>query len=113
MSSPAGSILHQLAEVIEQRKSVHPSGSYTAELFAQGHHAIAAKVIEEAYELVSACGEEMPNYPDVVHEAADVMYHLMVLLSSTDVAWSDVERELIQRFGTSGLVEKARRTSKD
>ncbi|MBI1346796.1 phosphoribosyl-ATP diphosphatase [bacterium] len=109
MSAPPASILQQLAEVIEQRKTVSPAGSYTAELFAEGHAVMSSKVIEEAYELVTACGEETPNYPDVVHEAADVIYHLMVLLAANDVAWRDVERELTRRFGTSGLVEKARR----
>jgi len=113
MTEPQPSILQKLAEAIEQRKTLHPAGSYTAQLFAEGHPAMTSKLIEEAYELIAACGEETPNYPDLVHEAADVVYHLMVLLSSCDVDWPDVERELTRRFGTSGLVEKARRPAEE
>jgi phosphoribosyl-ATP pyrophosphohydrolase len=100
-------ILHQLAAVLESRKRLRPAGSYTVELLAAGHHAISAKIIEEAYELIAAAGEEAPG--DVAHEAADLVYHILVLLTAADVPWTDVERELQTRFGISGLEERARR----
>jgi phosphoribosyl-ATP pyrophosphohydrolase len=104
------SIIARLADVIESRKRERPAGSYTVELFDAGHAAVAAKIIEEAYELVSAVGDdEIPDRAAIAHETADVIYHLLVFLAANDCAWSDVERELTQRFGVSGLVEKRNR----
>jgi phosphoribosyl-ATP pyrophosphohydrolase len=72
---------------------------------------MSAKIVEEAYELIAAAGEEAdgPN-GDIAHEAADLVYHVLVLLTAADVPWDDVERELQTRFGISGLEERARRT---
>jgi phosphoribosyl-ATP pyrophosphohydrolase len=105
--SNADSIVSRLAAVIESRRSERPPGSYTVQLLEAGHTAISAKIIEEAYELVSAAAEE--DRAGVSHEAADVVYHVLVLLTACDVPWTDVERELSQRFGVSGLAEKANR----
>ncbi len=106
----AESIVARLAAVIESRKRDRPAGSYTVELLDAGHATISAKVIEEAYELISAVGDgDTPDRSAVTHEAADVMYHLLVFLAACDCRWSDVERELAQRFGVSGLAEKASR----
>jgi phosphoribosyl-ATP pyrophosphohydrolase len=105
--SDGSPILHQFAAVLESRKRFRPAGSYTVELLNAGHPAIAAKIVEEAYELVSAAGEEAPG--DVAHEAADLVYHILVLLTAADVPWTDVEQELQTRFGISGLEERAQR----
>jgi phosphoribosyl-ATP pyrophosphohydrolase len=105
------SIVARLAAVIEARQRERPSGSYTVELLDAGHPTISAKVIEEAYELISAVGDgDAPDRAAVAHEAADVVYHLLVFLAACDCRWSDVERELAQRFGVSGLEEKAARS---
>lgn len=110
MSEPE-SIVARLAAVIESRRRDRPSGSYTVELLDAGHATISAKVIEEAYELVRAVGDdEAPDRAAVAHEAADVVYHLLVFLAACDCRWADVERELTQRFGVSGLQEQAART---
>ncbi|MDX1968141.1 MAG: phosphoribosyl-ATP diphosphatase [Planctomycetaceae bacterium] len=105
------SLIAQLAAVIRQRNAERPAGSYTAELLQAGHATISTKVIEEAYELIATVGEdEEPNRAEVAHEAADVIYHLLVFLEAAGVDWTNVERELQMRFGVSGLAERARRT---
>lgn len=106
-----GSILPELAAVVQQRFDERPAASYTTSLFEAGHATIAAKIVEEAYELVSAAADdEAPNGHAVAHEAADLVYHLLVLVTAAGISWGDVERELLSRFGISGLTEKARRT---
>lgn len=105
-------ILTRLAAVIEQRRQNRPAGSYTVELFDGGSSTMSAKIIDEAYELINAGAETEDDFPSrqaIIHEAADLVYHLMVFLSSHDITWRDVERELDQRFGTGGLTEKAQR----
>lgn len=106
----AASILTQLMSVIEDRKAKRPSGSYTTTLFEGGAERIGTKILEEAAELVEAAkrGDE-GRHKAVVHEAADLAYHLFVMLGHCDVTLSEVEAELARRFGVSGLEEKARR----
>ena len=70
--------------------------------------ASGAKVIEEAGEFVAAAGSESEDR--VVSEAADLVYHTLVLLAARDVAFTRVEDELARRFGVSGLDEKASRS---
>jgi len=109
MSSEA-SIFQQLMAVIEDRKTNPPARSYTTSLFQGGLGKIGSKVVEEAAEAVEAAGESGENgRSHLVHEAADVIYHLFVLLGYRDIPLSDLEAELAKRFGTSGLDEKASR----
>ncbi len=110
-------ILTQLAAVIDDRKRRRPSGSYTTQLFDSGVEAIGAKIREEAAELVEAaaaheaCRDDSTQH-QVVHEAADLLYHLLVLLADRGLSLTDVEAELARRFGTSGLDEKASRAGR-
>jgi len=84
--------------------------SYTAQLLSGGIEKIGAKVIEEATELVEAAGEPgEAGREHTVREAADLIYHLMVLLCQCDIRLADVETELHRRQGVSGLEEKASR----
>ena len=108
MSEP-GSILSQLAQVIADRKANPSARSYTAQLLAGGTDAIGAKIIEEAAEVVDAARAAPHDAAHLVHEAADLVYHLLVMLGYWDVPWTAVEAELARRFGTGGLVEKASR----
>lgn len=104
------SIFAQLMAVIDDRKTNLPEKSYTTRLFAGGVEKIGAKIVEEAAEVVEAAGE--PGDAGRTHtmaEAADLIYHLFVLLSHRDIALVDVEAELARRFGISGLDEKAAR----
>jgi len=104
-------ILHDLMAVIEARQAARPPGSYTAELLAGGVDRIATKLREEADETVEAARAADKDGPgQVVHEAADLLYHLLVMLAQCGVSLADVEAELARRFGTSGLEEKASRS---
>lgn len=105
-----GDIWRRLEETLAERIRERPAGSYVAELLDGGHPAMSSKVVEEAYELVEACGAE--DTPAVIHEAADLVFHVLVLLSSNDVRWQDVETELARRFGIGGLAEKAARSER-
>ena len=104
------SILAQLMAVIEDRKANPSQKSYTASLLAGGTEKIGAKIVEEAAEVVEAAAEPgQQGRQHLVHEAADLIYHLCVMLGYRDVNLAEVEAELAQRFGTSGLEEKASR----
>ena len=103
--------LDQLEETIRQRQLAGEADkSYTAKLLAGGVAKIGPKVTEEAAEVVEAAGEpDEAGREHTIREAADVIYHLMVLLAVRGVSLDEVERELARRFGMSGLEEKASR----
>jgi phosphoribosyl-ATP pyrophosphohydrolase len=103
--------LDQLEETIRQRQLAGEADkSYTAKLLAGGVAKIGPKVTEEAAEVVEAAGEpDEAGREHTIREAADVIYHLMVLMAVRGVSLDDVERELARRFGMSGLEEKASR----
>jgi phosphoribosyl-ATP pyrophosphohydrolase len=107
-----GTVLRALMRVVEQRRDSPTPGSYTCQLFAGGVQAISAKVAEEAHEVVEAGAEPGDEgRTHLVREAADLVYHLLVLLAAREADLTDVETELARRFGISGLVEKAGRVS--
>lgn len=99
--------LARLEQTIAQRKGADPSSSYVARLHSRGLPIIARKLGEEAVEAVVAALAE--DRDELVGEAADVMFHLMVLLSAKDVPLAAVMAELDRREGVSGLDEKASR----
>lgn len=108
-------VLGQLMRTIEDRREQMPPKSYTTTLFDKGVSKIGEKVMEEAGELVEAAheqGDDAERKAHVVHEAADLLYHMLVLLAQQQVTLSDVEQELARRFGVSGLEEKASRAKK-
>lgn len=103
-------VLRQLREIIEQRKQSTPDASYTAKLLHGGVETINAKVLEEAQEVCEAALEaEEPGRRHTIYEAADLIYHLWVLLAARGIAIEELEQELARRFGVSGLAEKAGR----
>ena len=105
-----GSVFQRLMSTIEDRKRNPPERSYTTSLLAGGVAKIGAKITEEAAEVVEAAGEPGPDgRQHLVHEAADLIYHLFVMLGHRDIPLTDVEAELARRFGISGLDEKAAR----
>jgi len=89
------SILDELFDVILDRRSSRPSGSYTAQLFDAGEDEILKKVGEEAMEVVLAAKGQ--GDARVVSEIADLLYHLFVLLAARGLEPADVEAELAQR----------------
>ena len=110
------STLARLAGIIQDRKKNPSPRSYTTSLMQGGVEKIGAKVLEEAAELVDAAGELMKQDGDqagstrhMVAEAADLVYHLLVMLGYFDLTLEPVESELDRRFGVSGLDEKAAR----
>ena len=100
--------LSRLEAVIASRKSASPDSSYVAKLHARGLPVIARKLGEEAVEAVVAALAE--DDAELVGEAADVIFHLMVLLSAKGVSLQQVLEELDRREGVSGLDEKASRS---
>ena len=104
-----GEALESLERVVASRKGGDADRSYTSRLLAGGVPKIGGKVTEEAGELVQAAGGESDDR--VVAEAADLVYHMLVLLACRGVGLSQVEDELARRFGISGLDEKAARGS--
>ena len=108
-----GDIFDQLMAVINDRKGGEPGESYTAKLLASGADAIGRKVTEEAGELVESAEETGDSGREhFIHEAADLVYHTLVLLAWRNVSLNDVRSELGRRFGVSGLEEKASRQPK-
>ena len=104
-----GETLEELERVVAARKNDPSARSYTSRLLAGGVPAVSVKVTEEAGELVAAADHETDDR--VVSEAADLVYHMLVLLAGRGVGLSQVEDELARRFGISGLDEKAARTA--
>lgn len=123
-------ILNRLSEVLEDRKTAAPDSSYVAGLYAKGLNEILEKVGEEAVELIIAAKDAGRNdnqtaeknveqnaeqntnensRQQVIHEAADLWFHTLVLLSELNLSTNDLLTELDQRFGTSGIDEKAAR----
>ena len=99
--------LLRLARTIEARKSADPETSWTAKLMAQGPEKAAEKFGEEAVEaIIEAVKGDRER---LAEEAADVIYHLLVMLAARDVTVEDVLAILEAREGTSGLDEKAAR----
>lgn len=106
--------LDELEQTIADRAARPSDESYTCLLLAGGVNAIGAKLLEEAAEVVDAAGEpDEEGRAHFVREAADLVYHLLVMLRHRDVSLADVEAELARRAGVSGLEEKASRQKKD
>lgn len=97
----------RLESVIASRIGGDPTQSYVAKLHARGTAKIAQKVGEEAVEcVIAACSNDRAG---LIGEAADLMFHLTLLLRTQDIALDDVRAELTRREGQSGIAEKASR----
>ena len=99
--------LEDLFASIEARATADPETSWTAKLLAKGPEKCAEKFGEEAIEAIIEAVKD--DKKQLTSEAADVLFHLLVMLKSRDVALSDVMDELARRQGQSGLSEKAAR----
>lgn len=102
------SILHDLFATIQARKASGGNDSWTAKLLAKGPEKCAEKFGEEAIEAIieAVKGDKAA----LTSEAADVLFHLLVMLAARDVSLADVEAELEKRSGVSGIAEKAARS---
>ena len=101
-------VLAELAATIKQRKTASADKSYTRQLLDAGPGRCAKKLGEEAVETVIAAVGQSSD--ELRAEAADLLYHLLVVLESRDVAIDEVLAILAQRMGVSGLEEKATRS---
>ncbi len=99
--------LDRLAATIAARKGADPDTSWTAKLLAKGPEKCAEKFGEEAVEAIIEVVKG--DRAKLTAEAADVVYHLLVMLAARDVTLADVLAELERREGTSGIAEKAAR----
>jgi phosphoribosyl-ATP pyrophosphohydrolase len=110
MSTPAslGDVLDALRDTLEQRKGADPKSSYVASLYAKGLDAILKKVGEEAAETLVAA--KNGARPELVHEIADLLFHVLVLMAREGIPMADLAVELSGRMGRSGHEEKAARS---
>jgi phosphoribosyl-ATP pyrophosphohydrolase len=99
--------LNDLYATILARKSADPDSSWTAQLLAKGPEKCAEKFGEEAIEAIIEAIKD--DKPALTSEAADVLYHLLVMLAARDVPLSDVLDELSRRQSQSGIAEKESR----
>ena len=100
--------LSDLAQTITARKSADPDSSWTAKLLSKGPEKCAEKFGEEAIEaIIEAIKGDQAK---LTAEAADALYHLLVMCASRDVTLEDIEAELASRTSQSGITEKAQRT---
>ena len=99
--------LDHLFQTIESRRAADPDSSWTAKLLSRGPEKCAEKFGEEAVEaIIEAVKGDRAR---LTSEAADVLYHLLVMLAARDVTLDEVLSELERRDGTSGIAEKAAR----
>lgn len=103
------SALQRLAATIEARQGADPDASWTAKLLAKGPEKCAEKFGEEAIEAVIEAVKGDPER--LTSEAADVIYHLLVMCAARGVSLAQIEAELARREGVSGVDEKAARKS--
>ena len=104
------SILKSLERILEERKSASADKSYVSSLYHKGTSSILEKISEESEEVINAVNEE--GRKEIIHEVADLWFHLLVLLRHEDIKIEEIESELARRFGVSGHDEKASRDSK-
>lgn len=103
------STLERLEATIAARRGADPDSSWTARLLADGPEKAAEKFGEEAVEAVIEAVRG--DRERLTAEAADVLYHLLVMLASRDITLSEVLDQLERREGTSGVTEKATRNT--
>jgi phosphoribosyl-ATP pyrophosphohydrolase len=100
-------VLAELADTIAARRHASPEISYTAKLLSQGIEKCAKKVGEEAVEVALAAVKGDREHLKL--EAADLFYHLIVLLEASGLSIADVMGELEKRVGAGGIIEKSGR----
>ncbi|MGO6986829.1 phosphoribosyl-ATP diphosphatase [Rhizobium leguminosarum] len=105
----SGFSLSDLESIVEERSKASPEQSWTAKLVAAGQPKAAKKLGEEAIEAVMAA--VIGDRDNLTYEAADVLYHLLVVLKIAEIPLENVMAELERRTAQSGLKEKASRQS--
>ena len=103
-TTTAYGIIDTLYHTIESRKSDDPKKSYTAKLLNGKENSMLKKIVEEAGEFTFAIKDNDEN--EIIYEAADLVYHCLVALSSKNISPDRIKQELSRRFGLSGIEEK-------
>ncbi|WP_345992622.1 bifunctional phosphoribosyl-AMP cyclohydrolase/phosphoribosyl-ATP diphosphatase HisIE [Sulfurimonas sp. HSL-1716] len=102
-------VIDTLYHTIQERKNADPSTSWTAKLFSKGENTILKKVIEESGEFTFAFKDD--DEAEMIYEAADLTYHMLVALAYKDISPDRIKQELARRFDISGIAEKNSRES--
>ena len=97
-------VVDTLYHTIQERKNADPTTSWTAKLLAKGENTILKKVVEEAGEFTFAYKDD--NESEIVYEAADLTYHVLVALAAKNISPDRIKQELARRFNMSGIAEK-------
>ena len=97
-------VIDTLYHTIQERKNADPKVSWTAKLFSKGENTILKKVVEEAGEYCFAHKDN--DEKEMVYEAADLTYHMLVALASKNISPDRIKQELARRFDMSGIAEK-------
>ena len=100
-------VIDTLYHTIQERKSADPSTSWTAKLLSKGENTILKKVVEEAGEYCFAHKDD--DEKEMIYEAADLTYHMLVALASKNISPDRIKQELASRFNMSGIAEKKSR----
>ena len=102
--------LNRTIKVIKSRKNANKSNSYVASLLQGSEEKILKKLTEETTELILAVNSRQTS--EMVHEAADLLFHYLVLLEKVNISLEEVVDELLSREGVSGFEEKRKRKEK-
>ena len=97
-------VIDTLYHTIQERKNADPESSWTAKLFTKGDNTILKKVVEEAGEFSFAYKDN--DEEEMVYEAADLTYHMLVALAAKNISPDRIKQELARRFDMSGITEK-------
>jgi len=97
-------VIDTLYHTIQERKNADPSVSWTAKLLSKGENTILKKVVEEAGEFAFAYKDN--DEGEMIYEAADLTYHMLVALASKNISPDRIKQELASRFNISGIAEK-------
>jgi len=103
-TSVAYGVIDTLYHTIQERKNADPTTSWTAKLLSKGENTILKKVVEEAGEYCFAHKDN--DEEEMVYEAADLTYHMLVALASKNISPDRIKQELARRFDMSGIAEK-------
>ena len=107
-TTAAYGVIDTLYHTIQERKNADPETSWTAKLLSKGDNTILKKVVEEAGEYCFAHKDN--DEKEMVYEAADLTYHMLVALASKNISPDRIKQELARRFNMSGIAEKNSRT---
>jgi len=103
-TTAAYGVIDTLYHTIQERKNADPETSWTAKLLSKGDNTILKKVVEEAGEYCFAHKDN--DEKEMVYEAADLTYHMLVALASKNISPDRIKQELARRFDMSGIAEK-------